>query len=157
MPKLTLLINTITLIPILALSAAAQTSSPGWDVVRAITRSTEVRIVSDNAKAVRGRLESVTDSLLLISPGAQSFARAQIVSVSLKRKGHRVRNAIIGIGVGLVAGIGIGLATASRCQGEICGIAAAGGVIAGGVLGMGAGAIAGVAWPSGGWRQVYSR
>lgn len=147
----------VSLLPILALSAAAQSSSPDWESVRAITRTTEVQIVSDNAKAVRGNLESTTDISLMVSPGSQSFTRPQIVSVSVKKKGHRVRNAFIGLGVGLVAGIGIGLATASRCQGEICGIAAGAGVVAVGGLGMVVGTVAGVAWPTGGWRQVYGR
>ena len=40
-----------------------------------------------------------------------------------------MRNTFIGIGVGLAAGLGIGFATASRCQDEICGIAAADGVV----------------------------
>jgi hypothetical protein len=142
---------------LLSFSAMAQPPSSNWQNVRAITRTTEVRIVSDNTKPIRGSLESTTDIALILSTTAQSIGRPQIASVSVKKKSHRRRNTFIGIGVGLVAGVGIGMASASRCNGEICGIAAAGGVAVGGALGLVLGGVAGVAWPTGGWREVYRR
>ena len=145
------------LVPFLTLSVAAQTSSPNWESVRAITRTTEFRILIDDTTPVRGSLERTTDTALIMSNSAKSIGRPQIVSVSVRKKGHRARNTFIGIGVGLAAGLGIGFATASRCQGEICGIAAAGGVAAGAALGIVVGGVAGVAWPTGGWREVYRR
>jgi hypothetical protein len=153
----TIVIYPAILVPFLTLSVAAQTSSPNWESVRAITRTTEVRVRTDNTTPVRGSLERTTDSALIMSISAQSIERPQIVSVSVRKKGHRMRNTFIGIGVGLGAGLGIGFATASRCRGEICGIAAAAGVAAGGVLGIVVGGVAGVAWSTGGWREVYRR
>jgi hypothetical protein len=154
--KITLIYPAI-LVPFLTFSVAAQTSSPNWESVRAITRTTEVRVLTDNTVPVRGSLERTTDIALIMSTSAQPVGRAQIVSVSVRKKGHRMRNTFIGVGVGLAAGLGIGFASASRCQGEICGIAAAGGVAAGGALGIVVGGVGGVAWPTGGWREVYRR
>jgi hypothetical protein len=147
----------LALVPLIALAAAGQTATPDWDKVRALTRTTEVRIASDNAKPIQGRMESTTDVSVTMSPGAQSFGRTQIVSVSVKKNGHRVRNTLIGLGVGLAAGIGVGVATASRCQGQICGIAAGAEVGIVGALGMIGGTVIGVAWPTGGWREIYRR
>lgn len=154
------MLKSIRLFPIalsllLPLFATARTSSSNWESVRAITPRTEVRILSSNAQPIRGTLDSTTDISVIMTTGAQSISRPQIVSVSVKKRGHRVRNAFIGLGAGLAAGIGLSLATASRCNGEICGIAAAGRVIAGGGLGLIGGTVAGIAWPTGGWREVY--
>jgi hypothetical protein len=145
------------LLPFLTLSVAAQTSSPDWDSVRAITRTTQVRVLTDNSTPVRGSLDRTTDTALIMSASAQSIGRPQIVSVSVRKNGHRARNTLIGIGVGLAAGLGIGFATVSRCRGEICGLAAPVGVAAFGTLGIVVGGVAGVAWPTGGWREVYRR
>jgi hypothetical protein len=150
----TTMIYPAILIPFLTASIAAQTSSPNWESVRAIVRTTEVRIQTDNTTPIRGSLERTTDNALIMGIGAPSVGRPQIVSVSVRKKGHRVRNTFIGISVGLATGLGIGFASASRCRGEICGIAGPGVVGGGGALGMVVGGIAGVAWPTGGWREV---
>jgi hypothetical protein len=148
----------VGLSPLFALAAAAQTSPPDWDKVRALASTTDIRVEYDNGKPTQGKVESTTDSSLTISPGAQSFSRTQIVSVSVKKNGHRVRNTFIGLGVGLAAGIGIGAASASRChQGELCGIAAGAEVGIGGALGMIGGTVIGAVWPTGGWREMYRR
>jgi len=147
----------IGFLPLLALSAAAQTVTPNWDNVRALTRTADIRIVSSRPMPIVGRLESTTDDSLTVSPGSQLVGRADISSVSVKKKGHRIRNTFIGLGIGLGAGLGIGLATVSRCQGEICGIAAGAGVGVAGALGMISGTVVGVVWPTGGWREVYRR
>jgi hypothetical protein len=145
------------LVLLLSLPASAQTFSSNWDSVRAIAKNTEVRILADNGPRIHGSLEGTTDIAVIMSTGANTIGRPQIASVSVRKNGHRVRNSLIGVGVGLVAGIGIGVATASSCQGEICGIAAAGRIGLTGALGMVAGGVAGVAWPTGGWREVYRR
>jgi hypothetical protein len=151
------LIRLFLLLVSLSLAAVGQTGAPDWDRVRALTRTTEVRITFDNGQPMQSRLESTTDASLTISSAAKPFGRTEIVSVSVKKKGHRIRNTFIGLGLGLAAGIGIGIATASRCEGEICGIAAAGGVAIVGGLGMIGGTVIGVAWPTGGWREMYRR
>jgi hypothetical protein len=146
-----------TLAVLLTFSAIAQTPSGNWANVGTIARTADVRIGRDSAKPLRGSFESVTDIAVIISTSPQPIGRPEIASVSVRKPGHRVRNTFIGIGIGLVAGVGLGVATASRCSSEICGIAAVGSVAAGGVLGIMVGGVAGVAWPTGGWREVYRR
>jgi hypothetical protein len=144
-------------LPLLALTAAAQTETTNWDSVRALIRTSEIRIIANQPKPIVGRLESTTDISLTLNPGSQLVGRADIASVSVKKNGHRLRNTFIGLGIGLGAGLAIGLATVSRCQGELCGIAAAAGVGVIGGLGMISGTVVGVVWPTGGWREVYRR
>ena len=68
-----------------------------------------------------------------------------------------MRNTFIGIGVGLAAGVGIGFAATAKCKGELCGIAGAAAVGVSGGLGIVVGGVAGVAWRTGGWREIYRR
>ena len=145
------------LLPILSLVAAGQAlSSSSWDGVKAIAPGTEVSVAAGNAKPVRGKLEAVTDTNLVIgkSSAAHSFPKGDIHSVSVKEKGHRARNILIGAGVGLAAGLGIGAAIGNGCTGIACGGFR---VAVGGLIGLGGGIVAGVELPSGKWRQVYAQ
>jgi hypothetical protein len=143
------------LIPSLCLVAAGQTPSSNWDGVKTIAPGTEVRVTAGNSKPVRGKLASATDSSLVIgkSSTAHSFPRPDIHNVSVKEKGHRVRNVLAGMGVGLAAGLGIGAAIGHDCRGFAC---EGYDVVVGGLIGLGGGAIAGFELPSGKWRQVYA-
>ena len=103
-------------------------------------------VISRKAKAVSGALVSVTGTTLLIlgeGAGQQPFEKAQIASVSVKKQGHRLRNTLIGMAVGL----GIGLATGGKYSDESR--PATDGSYA--VLGAGVGAL----WRTGGWGKVY--
>lgn len=159
------------LIPILAFGAAAQTAtskgdSLKWDGLKMLAPGTEVRVSSvstpAHAKPIQGALESVTDSELVIlqAGGPQTFARTRILSVSVNGKNHRLRNALIGLGVGLGAGIGIGAAVgesqAHNCSGFLCGLTLPVDAIIGGIIGIAGGTLAGVFWHTGGWRKIYS-
>jgi hypothetical protein len=108
-----------------------------------------------------GTLESVTedDLVLMVGTGPRSFPRAQIISVSVKKQHHRVRNALIGLGVGTAAGIaiggGVGGAQAHNCQTFLCGLAAPVDAAGGGAIGLIAGTLTGLFWPPG-WKKVYA-
>jgi hypothetical protein len=143
------------LIPIVSLVATGQVPTSNWDRVKAIAPGTEVSITAGNSKPVRGKLEIVTDTNLVIgkSSAAHSFPRPDIHSVSVKEKGHRVRNVLAGMGVGLAAGLGIGAAIGHDCRGIACG---GFDVAIGGLVGLGGGIVAGLELPSGKWRQVYA-
>jgi hypothetical protein len=128
---------------------------------------TQILVADDASKPgtpqqIQGTLESVTDSEIVIlnGTGTQSFPRAQIVSVSVKKNGHRLRNALVGLGVGTAAGIvigfGIGHAQCSKTSGW-CGLDQLWGVGVGGVGGLAAGTLTGVFWPTEGWRKIYTR
>ena len=140
-----------------SLTASAQTLASTWETVRAVVAGTEVRIATGNSTRIEGKLESVTDSALVITQptGRRSLPRIEIHSVSVKKKGHRVRNALIGFGVGVGAGIVIGVFGAQNCneQGQLCGAAGAAAVAAGIAAGTGIGLV----WPTGGWREIYAQ
>ena len=162
----------VILIPILSLAAAAQvpasdrTPASHWDNVKMLAPGTQIRVAGDATKPgapqqIQGTLESVTDSELIIQPGAgtQSFPRAQIVSVSVKKNEHRRRNALVGLGVGAAAGaaigFGIGYGQCNKTSGW-CGLDQAGGALIGGIGGLVGGTLTGVFWPTG-WRKIYNR
>jgi hypothetical protein len=145
----------VILIPIFSFLASGQVPSSSWDSVKMIAPGTEVIIAAGNSKPVRGKLASVTDSNLVIgkSSAAQSFPRPDVHSVSVKEKGHRARNVLVGMGVWLAAGLGIGAAVANNCMGIACGGFR---VAVGGLVGLGGGIVTGLELPSGKWRQIYA-
>src|SRR5271170_3281328 len=106
-----MLIRAAIVFPILALGAAAQTPVSPWESVKALAPGTEIRVASAKAQTIQGALESVTDSELVVRKqggGPQSFQRDRIMSVSVKGKDHRLRHALIGLGVGTAVGLGVG-------------------------------------------------
>lgn len=147
----------IALLPLLGLTAAGQSPGSHWENVQALAPGTTIRVAAGKAKGISGTLESVTGTMLLISTadlGRQPFERTEIASVSVKKPGHRARNTLIGLGVGLVAGAGLGLAAGeckNGCKPNQSTFDYA--IINGGVLG----AVIGVVWRTGGWRKVYER
>ncbi len=153
------------LLPILSLAAAAQSPASQWDALKMLAPGTEVRVAPANAKPIQGTLESVTDSDLVLAQagGSKSFGRTQILSVSVKGKDHRLRHAMIGLGVGTAAGVligyGVGHAQANNCSskgGWFCGFDEGVGLAVGGVAGLIGGTLTGVFWHTGGWHKIYS-
>jgi hypothetical protein len=126
---------------------------------------TEIRIASGASKRIQGALVSASDSeIVLTQPtGPRSFPRPEISAVSGKTNGHRVRNAVIGLSVGTLAGLGIGVAAGraktSSCEksGELfCGLGAIPDEAAGGIGGLVGGTLIGALWPTGGWQKIYA-
>jgi|SRR5580698_6014456 hypothetical protein len=158
------LARAVALIPILALAAAGQEPLLTWENVKMLAPGTQIRIASGKSKPAVATLESVTDSELVTSSatGPRSFQRAEIASVSVKLNGHRRRNTIIGLAVGALAGAaigaGIGRAQENNCaqKGGDCSLDLPGGAGVGGVIGLIAGTVTGLVWPTGGWRKVYA-
>jgi hypothetical protein len=157
----------LILLPILSLTAAAQTPvanhapASNWDKLKMLAPGTQVRVDVGTAKPTVGALKSVTDGELVLMQGTgpQSFPRPQIVSVSVRKSGHRLRNALIGLGVGLVAGAAIALAVAEvqahTCNTFLCGLVGPVDAAIGGVSGLVGGTLAGAFWPIG-WRKIYA-
>jgi hypothetical protein len=146
----------VVLLPILSLVARGQALPASWESVKMIPSGTEVRIVAVNSKPVRGKLESVADTSLAITvdAGTRSFSRPEIRGISVKKKRHRLRKVLIGMGVGTAAGLGIGAATANGCHEIACEGAQ---TAMGGLIGLAGGVVAGLVWSSGEWRQVYAQ
>ena len=147
MPKPTVLARMIVFLSVLAIAEGKPPISD-WGNVQMIASGTQIRVVAGKAKAVSGALVSVTDTtimLLSVGAGQQPFDKAQVASVSVKKQGHRLRNTLIGLGVGF----GIGLAIGGKYTDESR--PASGGSFA--TLGAGVGAL----WRTGGWGKVYER
>jgi len=129
--------------------AAAQ--SPDWAAVKGIAKDIEVRVSSSDGKSMRGKFQSASDDSLILaaSNAEQTVARAQIKRVSTKKKNHRLRNTLIGAGIGGGTGAAIGASTKDD-EGFFA--------IAEEVLapsGAAFGALIGALIPTGGWRDVY--
>jgi hypothetical protein len=157
----TTLFCTIILFPFVAAAQAPAT----WEAVKTLAPGTQIRVTSTiSHKAVEGTVESVTDSDLVLSRHGdpQSFQRPQITSVSVRKSGHRIRNTLIGLGVGTAAGFLIGTAVGhaqeSSCMksgGWFCGLDQIVPAGVGGVSGLVGGTLAGAFW-SPGWRKIYA-
>jgi len=150
------LYRTVVLIPLLALAALGQAPASIWDNVKALAPGTEIRVAAGASKPIAGKLESVTDSGLVVRQGTatQSVPRPEIHSVAVKKKAHRVRKLLIGMGVGTAAGLGIGGALANDCRGIAC---EGFDVAVSGTIGLIGGAVAGIVWSREGWRQIYAQ
>jgi hypothetical protein len=157
----------LVLCPFLSLSVSAQEPGAKWENMKALAPGTQFRVISNaSSKPVEGTFNSVTDSdlSLMRDNRVESFSRTEIVSVSAKQKGHRLRHALIGLGVGTAAGaligFGIGHGQASGCQksgGGWCGLDTAAGAALGGMGGLVGGAMIGAFWHTGKWTEVYVR
>jgi hypothetical protein len=144
----------IILLPVLAI-AAGKAPISDWDKIQVLAPGTQVRVVAGNAQRADGTLDSVTGTtlLLLTDAGRQPFEKIQIASISVKKPGHRQRNILIGLGVGLAAGAVIGVA-AGDCQTCKPNQSTLGYSLGGGAFW---GSLVGAVWRTGGWRKVYER
>jgi len=136
---------------LLTVTATAQTYTGNWNTVKTLAAATEVRVTTADGKT-RGRVDNISDEGLTLrtATGQKMFARQDLKVVSVHKQGHRLRNTFIGFGAGTAVGLGIGYA--NDCNtGFLCGL----GTAVGGVIGALGGTIIGVAWPTGGWREVY--
>lgn len=142
---------------------AAQTPTPSnpansdWANVKRIAAGKEIRVSTSDGKSFRGQLQSTTDdSLIIVAASAQqTLARPQIAKIATRGTSHRARNALIGLGIGAGGGLAIGAGADASCPHDACFL---GNNIGKEVLtpvGALVGAIVGVAWPTGGWHEVY--
>jgi hypothetical protein len=121
----------------------------------ALPAGSDVRIAV-GPRTVRGKIDRFSDNTLALTSGKgqDMFTRQEVSRVSVKKPGHRKRNALIGLGIGAGAGLGIGLA-ASSCAGfEYIGSSAIeiGAPVALAVVGTAIGAVI----PTG-WREIYRK
>jgi hypothetical protein len=142
-------------------AAVAQSPAQNWNSVKTLPVGTAIRI-SVGSRIVNGDVQSVADDSLAVNSGKgqEMFMRQEVTRLAVKKKGHRLRNSMIGLGIGTGAGIGIGLGVghANDCSsGFLCGIDTAAGGALGGAIGLVGGTIVGALWPTGGWREVYKQ
>jgi hypothetical protein len=139
---------------------AAQTPAPpaksDWANAKRLTTGEEIRVSMTDGKSFRGQLQSATDeSLIMVAASSQqTLARPQITKIATKGASHRARNTLIGLGIGAGAGVAIGAGADSSCAGR-CLFGNNLGKEIFTPIGAIAGTIVGVAWPTGGWHEVY--
>jgi hypothetical protein len=137
----------------LILPAAAQTAN--WESVQALPPGIVSRVRLTGDELVQGQLGSVSDDrvVLYLKDAQRMLSRREIAQLSVKKKGHRARNALLGFGIGALGGLAVGAAADARrghpgfvSDKALCTpLGAIGGAIVGAVL------------PTGGWRTVYER
>ena len=134
---------------------AAQTNVTNWNTVKALTTGTDVRITA-GSRTVRGKIDRITDDTLVVTSGKgqEMFTQQEITRVSVRKKGHRLRNTLIGFGAGTGAGLGIGAARNVRLG--IMTFAGSNRPAEGVIGGLGERS-SGPSWPTGGWREIYKK
>jgi hypothetical protein len=123
----------------------------------AISVGTEIEARTTDNKRYRGQFRSASDDALVMitASGEQRLARATVSRVSVRKPGHRLRNALIGFGIGAAGGLTLGAVADARCTGDCVEGKQPLGKEFGTALGAVIGAVIGVALPTGGWREVY--
>jgi len=158
MSKFSLFFRTLSA-ALLALSAMAgqPQALSDWSSVTRLPPESDLRLILSNGRTLSGILVAATSASLTlnVSTGQEVHRRQDIRRVQLRGQGRRLRNALVGFGVGagvgLVAGVGV---DRSRSRDSFNIVPNAGVLVLtpiGGIVGT----VIGVAWPSGGWRDVY--
>ena len=152
--RLTRLLHFSSVAFLCALNLGAQ--SGGWSSVKSIAPGEEVRVVVSGRGSIQGSLQSVTDDSVVLNAGSgpQTLGHRDVTRVSVKKKSHRRRNALIGLAAG--AGVGAVVGVASKCTGFCListGQITAVTTVAGALLGT----IVGVVIPTGGWQEIYKQ
>ena len=147
----------LRVILVLCLVPAAIAQSD-WATVQAMPQGAGVRLLLTSGESVRGRLNSVSDAQLVLieAKGPRSLTRSEISKVALKNKGHRGRNALIGLGIGAGAGLalGAGVDANNQCP-SFCILGRNPGKEIFTPLGAIVGVVVGAVLPTGGWRNIY--
>jgi hypothetical protein len=140
----------LVLICLLAMPGAswAQSNPASWDNLKALQAGEKIRVAQTNSKTVSGPLVSVSDAAISVEGegGPQTVQRHDVRSVKLAKHGHRLRNALIGGGIGAGSAAILGAAIDPPCknadefcfgptQGQNAGIFAVLGFVIGGVIG----------------------
>ena len=152
---------------LLALTAAVRPgfsqlnpSDGKWAAVKGLTPGTEIMVRTHDKGTLRGRIASVTDDSLVVNRGRsrESVSQNSIARLSIRKKSHRGRNTLIGIGVG--GGVGLAIGAVWDNPGDCHSVAPCtlghGKQIGPPLCGM-LGAAVGAVLPTGGWRHIYWR
>lgn len=137
--------------------SAGRSPARDWAGVEALSPGMEVRVRLATSGAVDGKLESVTETALMVNSakGRRSIDRQQVTRVSVRTKARRKRSLLIGLAVGAAGGVAFGGAAAAICQGSLCGGHGVA-LVAGSAVGAAIiGSLIGAAVSHAGWREVY--
>jgi hypothetical protein len=152
-------VETLLLLLLVPGLSLAQSSQNNWDNLKQLAPGEQIRIVLNDAKSYSGQFQSVSDDGIVLRLGkdSQTFERQNVLRVSTRGRGHRGRNALIGLAVGAGAGVIVAVASpelgTGKCAQGSC--VDAGVVSMVGFLGGALGAGLGAAMPTRGWHDVY--
>lgn len=134
-----------------------EASAQGWNNLIQLAPGAPVRVALAGGRTVRGDLQKVTSDSLTVSENGnqQNLPRTEIGRVQLKRKGHRGRNALIGLAIGAGGGLAIGAASDRHDSHEAFNFFPNAGKVVLTPLGAIVGAAVGAVIPTGGWREIY--
>src|ERR1700689_291378 len=123
-------------VSLLLASVAMPALAQNWASVQALSAGTEVRVATSSG-TTSGRIDHVADSALVLAAGKSqsAFDKKDVRAGSVRKPGHRTRNALIGLAVG--AGVGLAVGLASRAKPNQIQVVSGGTVTA---VGTGAGA-----------------
>ncbi len=115
----------------------AQKLQDSWDNLRQLQPGQKIEVVDTGMRTFAGRLVNVSDEVITLqaAKNEQSIERTNVVRVSVRDTSHRMRNMLVGAGIGggiAVAATFVPLAVSSN-EGTSCGACAA--AIAAGVGG----------------------
>jgi hypothetical protein len=139
-------------------ASSAQTDQASWANLTALQAGQKIRVVDMNSKKHSGTFVNVSDTAISYQEKAseQTIQKQDVRSIMVMENKHRVRNTLVGMGlggaVGAGVGAGIGAATFHSCssqsfcfqpvgKGGQTGIAAAFGFAGGAVVGAVVGAL----------------
>jgi hypothetical protein len=143
-----------------ACAASAQTDQASWANLSSLQSGQKVQIVDMHSKKYSGSFMNVSDTAISYQEtgSTQTMQRQDVRSVKLMENKHRLRNTLIGGGVGAGAGAVIGAASVHPCSTSdfLCFQPIGRGAIAGigAVVGFAGGAVVGALLPS--HKMIYS-
>jgi len=148
---------TVLALPVAGLTlGAAPLPNPkaDWANLHQLAAGSEIRVVLSGGRTLRGFLQSTTAEGLAVNAATsqEKLPREDVRRVSLKRPGHRGRNTLIGLAVGMGAGFAAGAAIDHGARDSWLPNA---GKIVLTPLGAIVGTVVGVAMPTGRWREIY--
>lgn len=131
----------------------AQTNSASWQNLRTIGAGERIQVVEVSSVKHAGVFVNATDAAIVFreNSGERTIQKEDVRSVKLAKKGHRLRNTLIGAGVG--AGAGAGITAGAWESGGFLGGRGVGAAV-GAVIGGLGGAVIGAVLPS--HETIYS-
>lgn len=147
----------LSLICILGISCAlvAQTNQASWTNLNGLLVGQKIQVDDTHSKKHNGVFATVSDAAISIktSRGEESVQKQDVRTVKQVKTNHRMRNTLIGTGVGTASGAAV-LAAAWPQDGWFDDRRL--GALVGGVFGLIGGTVIGAVIPSGGSTTIYS-
>lgn len=110
----------IRIIALILLAVSAAGADTNWEALRALKTGERVVIVDSKMRKHQGKLTHWDENAIQVDTetGPVSVERANVARVSTAERSHRMRNMLIGAGVGVAAGIALDATVGERFRNE---------------------------------------